>query len=54
MNASQFHVMSYEESILECVETVNNEFDSIDILSNNAGIDIFNGKKEPEEEKTIF
>ncbi|WP_297983213.1 SDR family NAD(P)-dependent oxidoreductase [uncultured Methanobrevibacter sp.] len=30
------------KSILNCVATVKNEFKRIDILCNNAGIDIFN------------
>lgn len=34
--------VSDEESILNCVETVKNEFKRVDILCNNAGIDIFN------------
>lgn len=34
--------VSDEESILNCVETVKKEFKRVDILCNNAGIDIFN------------
>ena len=34
--------VSEEESIKNCVETVEKEFGRIDILCNNAGIDIFN------------
>lgn len=34
--------VSSEESVLNCVETIKNEFETIDILCNNAGTDIFN------------